>query len=259
MSENTGKKQDSFKIETTASEEQINFRKRLIELFEKSPLPIEEKLFNIGMYTRSSVLVKFLVMNEIYQQIKNIPGQLLEFGTWWGQNLILLENLRAIHEPFNKQRIIVGFDTFDGYTTLSKFDKKSEIWEKNSYNTGIDYVNYLYELLEVHEGINVLGNIRGLHKLVIGNVEKTVPSYFQEHPEVIVAFAYFDLALYKPTKVALEAIKPHLVSGSILLLDELTWSESPGEAIAFKEVFSKNEVKIAKVPLYPTKSIVTIL
>ena len=42
-------------------------------------------------------------------------GALIEFGTWRGQNLVLLENLRAIHEPFNKQRTIIGFDTFAGY------------------------------------------------------------------------------------------------------------------------------------------------
>jgi hypothetical protein len=197
--------------------------------------------------------------SDVYQKIKDIPGQLLEFGTWWGQNLIMLENLRAIHEPFNKQRIIVGFDTFEGYTSLSKFDKGSEVWEKNSYNTGTGYVNYLCELMEVHEGSNALGHIRGNHKIVIGDVEKTAPKYFNDHPEAIIAFAYFDMALYKPTKVALEAIKPHLVSGSIILLDELTWSESPGEAIAFKEVFSRKEVKITKAPLYPSKAIVTIL
>lgn len=259
MSYSHSNQENSFQIETTASREQILFRKRLLELFENSPLPLEEKLFNIGMYTRSSVLVKYLVLNDIYLKIKDIPGQLLEFGTWWGQNMIILENLRAIHEPFNKQRIIIGFDTFDGYTSLSNFDKQSDVWAKNSYNTGINYVSYLSELLEVHEGSNALGHLHGLHKLVVGNVENTAPQYFKDHPESIVAFAYFDLALYKPTKVALEAIKPYLVSGSILLLDELTWSESPGEAIAFKEVFSRNEVKIAKVPLYPSKSIVTIL
>ena len=248
----------SFQIETTASEAQVKHRQKLIEMFEKSPLPMEERLFNIGMYTRSSVLVKFLVMSDIYSRIKNIPGHLLEFGTWWGQNLILLENLRAIHEPFNKQRVIVGFDTFDGYTELSDKDKLSDVWEENSYNTGLGYISYLKELLEAHEGSNVLGHLKGCHKIVVGDVEVTAPKYFMEHPEAIVAFAYFDMALYKPTRAALEAIKPHLVSGSVILLDELTWAESPGEAIAFKEVFTRNEFTLEKCALYPSKAIVTI-
>lgn len=248
----------TYQIETTASHEQLSARERLQAMFERSPLPVEDRLFNIGMFTRSSVLVKFLVMSEIYQRVMKIPGCLVEFGTWWGQNLILLENLRAIHEPFNKQRTIIGFDTFDGYTSLSNRDKNSEVWKERSYNTGKDYIHYLEELLRVHERCNVLGHVQGRHKLIAGDVSATAPAYFKKHPESIVAFAYFDMALYKPTKAALEAVKPHLVSGSILLLDELTWEESPGEAIAFKEVFSRDEVLVEKCVLYPSKAIITI-
>lgn len=248
----------TYQIETTASREQLSARERLQTMFESSPLPMEDRLFNIGMFTRSSVLVKFLVMSEIYQRVMKVPGCLVEFGTWWGQNLILLENLRAIHEPFNKQRMIIGFDTFDGYTSLSNRDKKSAVWKESSYSTGKDYVHYLEELLKVHERCNVLGHVQGGHKLIAGDVSVTAPAYFKEHPESIVAFAYFDMALYKPTKAALEAVKPHLVSGSILLLDELTWEESPGEAIAFKEVFSRDEVLVEKCALYPSKAIITI-
>ena len=258
MAGSNEQQEKSFQIETTASDEQVRQRRRLTEMFEKSPLPLDERLFNIGMYTRSSVLVKFLVMSDIYQRIKDIPGQLIEFGTWWGQNLILLENLRAIYEPFNKQRIIVGFDTFEGYTTLGEKDKVSDVWSENSYSTGLSYIDHLKELLRVHEGSNVLGHITGNHRLVVGDVETTAIQYFSDHPEVIVAFAYFDMALHKPTKAAMLAIKPHLVSGSVMLLDELTWAESPGEAIAFKEVFERNEVRIEKCALYPSKAIVTI-
>lgn len=248
----------TYQIETTASRAQLSSRERLRAMFENSPLPMEDRLFNIGMFTRSSVLVKFLVLSEIYQRVVKVPGCLIEFGTWWGQNLILLENLRAIHEPFNKQRTIIGFDTFSGYTTLSNQDKKSEVWEKNSYSTGKRYIQYLDELLKIHEGCNVLGHIQGRHKLIAGDVCRTAPAYFEQHRESIVAFAYFDMALYEPTKAALEAVKPHLVSGSILLLDELTWEESPGEAIAFKEIFSRDEVVVEKCQLYPSKAIITI-
>lgn len=255
----TSKAQEqSFQIETTASSAQQRARRRLIEMFENSPLPLDDRLFNIGMYTRSSVLVKFLVLNDIYQRIKNIPGQIIEFGTWWGQNLVLMENLRAIHEPFNKQRVIVGFDTFEGYTALSSKDKSSEVWNEHSYSTGRDYIGYLRDLLAVHEASNVLGHLTGIHRLIDGDVCVTAPQYFAEHPETIVAFAYFDMALYEPTRAALVALKPHLVSGSVILFDELTWAESPGEAIAFKEVFSRDEVIAEKCALYPSKAIVTI-
>lgn len=258
MKRTTAQQMASFQTETTASESQMSFRERLEKLYKESPLPAEDLLFNLGMYTRSSLLVKFLVMNQLYERVKSIPGALIEFGTWWGQNLVLLENLRAIHEPFNKQRVIIGFDTFSGYTKASEHDKKSKVWVENSYSTSKGYQAYLQELLEVHEGNNVLGHVRGVHKLIEGDVEKTAPQYFKKHPETIVALAYFDMGLYKPTKAAMVAVKPCLVPGSVILLDELTWAESPGEAIAFKEVFERGEYDIEKCSLYPSKSIVTI-
>ena len=247
--------------ETTASPEQFDFRRRLTEMFLGAPLSTEDLLFNIGLYARSSVLVKFLVMGKLYERIKDIPGVLVEFGTWYGHNLVLMENLRAIYEPFNKQRKIIGFDTFEGYKGQSREDKPSEVWRAGSYATGTDYRSYLAELLRVHEGNNVLGHVRGAHELVAGDVCETVPRYFSERRHLLVAFAYFDLGLYEPTKAALEAVLPHLVPGSVLLFDELTWPEAPGEATAFREVFAvaNRPYRIEKDPLYPSKAIVTIL
>jgi Macrocin-O-methyltransferase (TylF) len=258
MKRTTAQQAAAFETETTASKSQLDSRAKIEDMFRNSPLPFEELLFNLGMYTRSSLLVKFIVMSQLYERIKSIPGALMEFGTWWGQNLVLLENLRAIHEPFNKQRMIVGFDTFSGYTKASEQDKDSKVWVEHSYSTAKDYKAYLAELLEAHEGSNVLGHVRGIHRLIEGDVEKTAPQYFKDHPETVVALAYFDMGLYKPTKAALAAVKPHLVPGSVILLDELTWTESPGEAVAFKETFGRSEYLIEKCSLYPSKTIVTL-
>lgn len=258
MKQNTAQQLAAYETETTASTSQMNARKRLEEMYHSSPLPVDDKLFNLGMYIRSSLLVKFIVMHQLYERVKHIPGVFAEFGTWWGQNLVLLENLRAIHEPFNKQRVILGFDTFSGYTKPTAVDKDSNVWVEHSYSTSKSHVGYLEELLRVHEASNVLGHIQGVHKLIEGDVTKTAPKYFKDHPETMVAMAYFDMGLYEPTKAALTSIKPHLMPGSIILLDELTWTESPGEAIAFKEVFSRGEYDVEKCALYPSKSIITI-
>ena len=50
----------------------------------------------------------------------------------------------------------------------------------------------------------------------------------------------------------------HLLPGSMLLFDELTWAGAPGEAIAFKETFADVPYVIEKCGLYPSKSIVTL-
>lgn len=250
--------QKSYALETTASRAQVDNRQHLQEIFLSSPLPPEDLLFNLGLYTRSSLLVKYLVLYELYRKLLSVPGVIMEFGTWWGQNLVLLENLRAILEPFNKQRKIIGFDTFSGYPSPSGWDGAGEFWKEGSYSTSAGYQEYLEDLIRTHEGINVLGHVTGVHELVEGDVRRTVPGYLQSHPETIVAFAYFDLGLYEPTLETLKAIKAHLVPGSIILFDELTWPEAPGEAIAFREIFKPSEYSIEKVMLYPSKAVITI-
>ena len=95
------------------------------------------------------------------------------------------------------------------------------------YQTGRDYRSYLAELLEVHEGNNAFGHIRGDHRLIAGDVVETAPKYFADHPETLVAFAFFDMGPYEPTIAALKAIKPHLVPGSVLLFDELPGPARP--------------------------------
>lgn len=258
ITEKTSVQTAVYENETTADKSQLHARQSLEELFKSNPLPPEDLLFNLGLFTRSSLLVKYITLHEIYQKFVTLPGLIVEFGTWWGQNLVLLENLRAIHEPFNKQRHIIGFDTFDGYLNItSEKDKPSMVWQEQSYSTGKTYQSYLTELLKTHEKSNVLGHLSGQHHLVAGDVTKTAPNYFSEHPESLVAFAYFDIGLYDATKAAMQAIKPHLMPGSILLLDELTWSESPGEALAFKEVFKNAKYTIEKCKYYPSKSIIT--
>lgn len=236
----------SYQMETNAAQSQLAFRKRMIEMFKGTPLPDEHLMCNFGLYMRGSVLVKYLVINELYELIINVPGVIMEFGTWWGQNMVLFENLRAIYEPFNKTRRVIGFDTFSGYSSFSDKDGASDVVDAGGYAVTKDYKSYLEELLSVHEGCNVLGHLRNRHKLVEGDVVETAPKYFKEHPETIVALAYFDMALYQPTKAALQAIRPHLVPGSVVLLDEFTWSEAPGEAIAFKEVFGDANYSIRR-------------
>jgi hypothetical protein len=243
---------------TTAFGETFAFRDRLRDLMARTPMESDELMFNLGLYVRSSLLVKFLVMDDLYRRFASVPGALVEFGTWRGQNLVLLENLRAIHEPFNKQRTIIGFDTFAGYPEDSGM-AETALALHGGYRTEADYPKYLAELLEVHEGNNAFGHVRGNHKLVQGDVVATAPKYFADHPETIVAFAFFDMGPYEPTIAALRAIQPHLVPGSVVLFDELTWAGAPGEAIAFKEVFRDVRYSIEKCPLYPSKSIVTVL
>ena len=242
-----------MKLQSRASERQLEARLKLVELFKDNPLPIEQLLVNLHLYMRSSVIAKILYIDELYQEIIGIPGVIMEFGTWWGANLALFQSLRAVYEPYNYTRKVVGFDTFTGYSQIDLQDGMNDLVEVGGYSVGEDYEEHLASLLDYHELENNLSHIRK-YEIVKGDVNTTVDGYFFEHPETIVALAYFDLQLYRPTKKCLEAIKPHVIKGTVVAMDELNCAEFPGETIAFKEAWGLDRHQIVRSRYLPDRS-----
>ena len=103
-----GKKFDN--LETKATKEQIQHWENLYELFNKNPMPQNELFSNFGLFMKSSALAKILFLNEIYEKISKIPGDIVEFGVWRGQNIITFENLRAIHYYAKKTHTRISFE-----------------------------------------------------------------------------------------------------------------------------------------------------
>ena len=88
--------------------------------------------------------------------------------------------------------------------------------------------------------------IKELEAAIKKEKENMLDKYLKAHPETIIALAYFDFDLYEPTRKCLEAIRPHLVKGSVLGFDELNDPDSPGETIALREVFGLNNIKLKR-------------
>jgi hypothetical protein len=220
-------------------------------------MPDDQLLINLGLYMRSSALTKILFIDELYQNILNVPGVIMEFGVWWGQNLVLFENLRVIYEAFNYDRRVVDFDTFEGYPKLSDKDVKSETIKVGGYTVAQHYDDYLRERINFHEQENVLF-YKGKHELIKGDATLTIDDYLQKYPETIISLAYFDMALYEPTKKCLESIRPHLIKGSIVVIDELNTNDQPGEMLALRDSWGLNTYKIRKSKFMPGRSYLII-
>ncbi|MEM7393490.1 MAG: crotonobetainyl-CoA--carnitine CoA-transferase, partial [Verrucomicrobiota bacterium] len=170
-----------------------------------------------------------------------------EFGVRWGQNLALMESMRGLYEPYNYNRKIVGFDTFEGFPSVDEKDGDNPIIKEGSYNVTPNYESYLEQVLGCLEQENPIAHIPTT-QLVKGDASETVQTYLKEHPETIVSMAYFDFDIYEPTRACLEAIKPHLVKGSVLGFDELNFHAFPGETRAFKEVFDLGACRLQRSP-----------
>jgi hypothetical protein len=250
-------KADGHTLQTRASPQQQAVRKALTDLYARSPLPAEQLLVNPGLYMRSSVLAKLLYVNELYQKIVKVPGAIMEFGVWWGQNLALFESLRAVYEPYNHSRKVVGFDTFTGYPAIGNEDGHSAVAQVGTYGVADGYEKYLEELLDYHQRENVMGHIKK-YEIVKGDVTQTIDKYLSEHSETMIALAYFDLQLYEPTRKCLQAIRPYLTRGSVVALDELNCAEFPGETQALREVWGLDSFRLTRSEFLPDRTFLTI-
>ncbi len=238
-------KQDLTKIQSYSSDHETKIRREIVELLKNSPIPDDQIISNLGLFLNSKNLSRILFMDHIFKLIVDIPGVVFELGTRWGQNTALFSALRGIYDPFNRHRKIVGFDTFTGFPDVSPEDGNSEMMLKGNLTLTKDYYEYLTKIMEYHEQENPLSHIKK-YELIKGDANIEIEKYFNQHPETIVALAFFDFDIYKPTKKCLEVIKPHLVKGSVLGFDELNDTDSPGETLALDEVFGLNKIRLKR-------------
>jgi hypothetical protein len=182
---------------------------------------------------------------------------IIEFGVRWGRDLAVFQSLRGIYEPFNHNRKIIGFDTFEGFPSTHKKDGADDLVHVGSYDVSKDYEQYLEQVLDYHEQESPISHIKKF-QIVKGDASVEVEKYFKENPETIVAFAFFDLDIYEPTKRCLEVVKNHMTKGTILGFDELNLHHWPGETMAYKEVFGLDKYRIKRNPFGAAQSYVVI-
>jgi len=246
-----------IEIKRNISIEEEKSGNNFFQLFKNSPIPDEELQLNLGLYISRQSLSRIIFMHDLYKRIINTTGAVMEFGCRWGQNLALFQSFRGMYEPYNYNRKIIGFDTFEGFQSLHKKDGNAKIVREGAYAVTKNYTDHLDKVLGHHETESPISHIKK-YEIIKGDATVTLEKYLKEHPETIIAFAYFDFDIYAPTKKCLELIKNHVTKGTVLGFDELNWSYYPGETLALKEVFGLDKYHIQRSPLCPTPSFIVI-
>ena len=235
--------------------QELNNKKSLAERLRRSDIPDGELLDNLGIYLTRQTLSRINFIQSLYQRIIPVHGVIMEFGVRWGQNMALFSQLRGIHEPFNYNRRCIGFDTFEGFPSVT--DQDGGLVKTGDYTVSEGWKAELESILNFHEQNSPIPQKKKV-ELVQGDANLTLPAYLQQHPETIVALAYFDFDIYAPTKSCLQAILPHLTKGSVLAFDELNCPEFPGETIALREVLGLSTYAIRRDPSNPLTSYLVI-
>lgn len=239
---------------SASNKESLESRSELFQLFENYPSTDGEKERSLGLFLRGSLLARLFAIREIYENIIMHPGIIIDLGTWRGQTAVLCENLRSIFEPFHLNRRIVCFDTFEGYVGFSKKDKATNLHKDGTYSVGPDYADFLRHLLTIHEKNNVLGHNSGKHMVIKGDCRKTLPQFFIDNSNEIVALAFFDVNSYEPTLEAFKIIYSRLVPGGIIAFWQLTRDHDilPAEGMVYaNEIINNYGHSIHRSKFYP--------
>ncbi len=222
-----------------------------------SPIADAELPRNLALYMSRQLLSRILFMQELYRRIVEVHGIVIEFGTHWGQNMAIFHSLRGLLEPFNMNRKIVCFDTFEGFPGVQPEDGSYEHVRPGGFAVTPGYEEHLQAVLEWHESQSPLASIRRFD-IRKGDAVVELRRYLKENPQAIVALAYFDMDLYRPTKECLELLQPRLTRGAVVGFDEMNVKEWQGETIAYREVFPLDRYAIARWPHSSSASYIVI-
>jgi hypothetical protein len=234
---------EDLKTKWLSTQSEFERRDEFFKLFRSCPIPENEMLANLGLFMNGQALSRLLFMNELYENILTVHGSIMEFGVRWGQNLALWSECRAMYEPYNHNRKIIGFDTFEGFPSVHENDRGFA--ETGDYAVISQYEEYLEKILNFHEQENPIPHLKK-YQLVKGDATVELEKYLKENPETIISLAYFDFDIYEPTKVCLELIREHLTRGSIIGFDQLNRHDFPGETLAVKEVLGLSRYKLVR-------------
>ena len=152
-------------------------RSEFLELFRKCPIPDEEYLHNLGLFLTPQTLSRILFMDYLYRQTLSVQGVVVEFGCRWGQNLSLFTALRGIYEPFNRLRKVIGFDTFEGLSGVSKED--GQTLKQGMYSVTPGYEQYLKKVLDFQEQECPLAHLKK-YDVIRGDASVCVREYLCE-------------------------------------------------------------------------------
>lgn len=234
-------------LRTNAESNEASLNK---EQFERNPESWEKKIENFPKYVRRQNLTRFLALYEIFNRVLNIKGSVVECGVNHGFGLMSWAKFSAILEPVNLTRRIYGFDSFEGFPSVSEADRSSHSGHVKEGDLAADVQEELESLTEIYDSTRFLGHVNKV-QLVKGDATETIPKFIEDNPHVLVSLLFMDFDLYEPTKVALEHFLPRMPKGAIIAFDELDNPLWPGETRAMLEAHAKRPLRLERLPFDP--------
>lgn len=221
----------------------------IAEHCQKHSIPSSESVKLFPVLARRQMLKRFLAHHELFLKTLDVPGDIAELGVFRGLGLFTWANFLETYCIGDRTKTVWGFENWTGFTEIGDEDGL-DLPQTHKKVGGFSPAPFYEELLDA---IKIFDQDRFIPwkpriKLVNGDIESSVPEFILKHPGVRFSLIHFDCDLYKPTKVALESFWDRLSKGGLMLFDEYSIPDWPGETQAVDEFFQdKPSIRIQKL------------
>ncbi len=216
-------------------------RQALEEIFRTTDLSTFEMFRNFPVFTPRFNMARFLAHYELFKMVVDVPGVIVDLGVFRGASTFTWAKLCEIFCPTDIRKRVYGFDTFEGFLSLSEHD--GPVDETNDVRVGGYFGGKTVErdLDLARKAMNFDRHLRHQERITLikGDVGETIPTFLEEKGNGLrIALLNLDVDLYEPTRLALESFVPHMSKGGVIILDEYAVDTFGGETRAVDEYFS---------------------
>lgn len=198
---------------------------------------------NFPMWARTRDVTRFLVRNELFKLILDVPGSVFECGVHLGGGLASWIHLSEVYEPVAFTRRIFGFDTFRGFPSVKSEDRRADGSIAAAGDFFVDRDEEVIQNLEDIDRTRKVSNCERL-EIVVGDATTTIPALLEGDRSVTIALLYLDFDLYEPTLAALEACLPRMPRGALVVLDQFGDRDWPGETAALLDSVDLRDTRL---------------
>lgn len=180
------------------------------------------------LYVGIGNLGRFMAIADMLRSTLDVPGHVVEFGSWRGSNLMYMTKLLRIYDPHGSKQVHC-FESFAGLETFSAQDGSAGVSEGGTYRGSYEELQEMINISELNDDIVI-------HK---GDILQTLPSALQNEG-LSFSFIYCDTDLYAPSRLILDSLHPRLSKGGMIIMDEWNYDKWPGEAVAVREFMAEH-------------------
>ena len=222
----------------------------LVNLIEEHDISLSEILINYPAFIRRRDLPRMLADYELFKQIINLPGIIVELGVHMGSGLFNWANLMETFCPGDRARKVYGFDNCAGYPNYHPKDGKPGPWVDGIIGKKEISPRFLNSMVDLKNKDNFIQSSDRC-KVIIGEIEKTLPKFVAETQGQRISLLYFDVNLYNPTLAGLRELYPLVVPNGIVAFNGFGCRPWQGEALAIDEYFQEINKPVPTLQKFP--------